>query len=115
MMSISDLRFAAALTTDRGKVHLFDSIECLTVYELKELDDEGSVATRWVSDFVHQKLVPAESAILVRDESIRSPMAAGLVAFTDSSAVGAGTSVLSLAEMKRYVSGLEMMGGGTTR
>lgn len=79
-MTISDPRFGSELVTSKGKVHQFDSIECLASYVLSE---HASATARgvWVSDFRHPgTLLAADSARFVRLGGGRSPMGRGWAA-----------------------------------
>jgi copper chaperone NosL len=83
-MVISDQRYGAELVTAKGKVHKFDSVECLAAYYL-ERRGEGSVASVWVADFQRPgTLVPAEAARYLRVSGPASPMGKGLMAFAPS-------------------------------
>ena len=83
-MGITDRRFGAELVTDKGKVHTFDSIECLATYYVRHRDVARSV---WVTDYTRPgTLVRADSAYFVRGGETQSPMALGLVAYGESAA-----------------------------
>jgi len=80
-MVISDPRYGAELVTSKGKVHTFDSIECLAAYYLQAREG-GAVHSVWVSDYAHPgTLVPAAEARFVRAAGPASPMGMGLTAF----------------------------------
>ncbi|MEO7083166.1 MAG: nitrous oxide reductase family maturation protein NosD [Gemmatimonadaceae bacterium] len=84
-MTISDPRFGAELVTNKGKVHKFDSIECMASYYL-QARAAGDVRSVWVSDFQHPgTFIPAESAQYLRGTtSAHSPMGKGLAAIAPS-------------------------------
>lgn len=108
MMTVTDARFSAAIRTSTGKVHRFDSIECMTSFELNSLDSDEEI-TRWVSDYTVQSLVELdEDVVVVRDPSIRSPMAAGIAAYSTGETVPADATILELAELKEYVADLDV-------
>lgn len=105
-MGIADRRFGAQFVTTKGKVHSFDSIECLASYFLEHRDD---ARTAWVTDFARPgTLIRADTAHFVRGGPSRSPMALDLAAFgspdTAAEAASRGgetmswTGVLSLVE-----------------
>jgi copper chaperone NosL len=80
-MVISDQRYGAELMTAKGKVHTFDSIECLASYSLQRRP-AGSADSAWVTDFEHPgTLVPAAAAWYLRAPGPSSPMGKGLTAF----------------------------------
>jgi copper chaperone NosL len=105
-MAIADRRFGAQLVSTKGKVHSFDSIECLATYVLQHREDARAA---WVTDFTRPgTLLRADTARFVRGGPSRSPMALGLAAFGGTAAAAeAGshggealswTEVLSLVE-----------------
>jgi len=82
LMTITDPRFATQLITEKGKIHLFDSLECLAAYED---DSVFPNAQRFVSDFEHQgNFVPLEKATILKGGRLRSPMGLNLAAFSAS-------------------------------
>ena len=84
-MTIGDERYGAQLVTTTGKVHTFDSVECLASYYLAQ-DDRAAVRSVWVSDFQrHGTFVRAEEARFVRGGAQHSPMGLGLTAFAPTS------------------------------
>lgn len=104
-MAIADRRFGTELVTAKGKVHEFDSIECLASYYLRHRED---VRTAWVTDFARPgRLVRADSADYVGGGEARSPMALGLAAFASRAdaarATGAGGEVLSWTDVLALV------------
>jgi copper chaperone NosL len=90
-MRISDARYGGELVTHTGKVHQFDSIECLANYSVTPTAQRDARST-WVSDFDHPgRLVEASSARFIRRGGPGSPMGAGLLA------VGPTTDVAALS------------------
>jgi copper chaperone NosL len=102
-MTISDLRFGAEVITRTGKLHTFDSIDCLAsfVHGLKPED----VAQVVVTDFRHPgAFITASQAVFVMDGAVASPMGRRLAAFAagiDTTALRAefGGRVLSWANV----------------
>jgi copper chaperone NosL len=89
-MGITDRRFGAELVTEKGKVHTFDSIECLASYYLKH---RGAARSMWVTDFPRPgTLIRADSAHYVRGGEAQSPMGLGLVAYGESAAAARATA-----------------------
>ena len=117
-MTISDRRYGAELVTAKGRVHTFDSIECLVSFYLQSREG-GEAASVWVSDYSRPgTLVAAERAVFVRGGSGHSPMGLGLAAFgeaADTAAIraefGGGTlrwtEVLALVERNGIPTGAE--------
>ncbi len=83
-MAIMDQRYATELITAKGKVHKFDSIECMAKYEAVNGVEGG---LRYVTPYnAPGRLVPVEDALIIRTPKLPSPMGANLTAFTDISA-----------------------------
>ena len=81
-MTISDPRFGAEVRTSTGKVHIFDSIECLAAYV--RAADESRLQGVWVSDYERPgTFVAADSATFWRVGGGVSPMGKGLLATSD--------------------------------
>ncbi|HEX7069479.1 MAG TPA: nitrous oxide reductase accessory protein NosL [Rhodothermales bacterium] len=84
-MKVTDARFAAELITRKGKVHVFDSIECLAVHVADAVVPLEDVHSAWVTDFADaENFLRAAEAQYVRAESVRSPMGMNLAAFGTS-------------------------------
>ncbi|NNM04426.1 MAG: hypothetical protein HKO65_04930 [Gemmatimonadetes bacterium] len=82
LMTIADERYATELITKKGKLHFFDSVECLAAFYLDQ--DPEDVASLWVTDFHTQnRLIPVEEAFFLRSKDLKSPMGMNLTAFGD--------------------------------
>lgn len=79
-MTISDVRFGGEIQSRAGRLHAFDSAECLASYYL-DAESRNDVRAAWVSDFDSGRLVPVDSAVFLEDSRISSPMGRRLVAF----------------------------------
>jgi|GEM_PF-584945 len=89
-MQISDPRYGAELITRTGKVHKFDSIECLASF-YSSLRDSASVRSLWVSDYRKPgTFVPAREALFIHHAGPGSPMGRGLLALQAGSEAAAG-------------------------
>jgi copper chaperone NosL len=88
-MAVTDRQYGAQLVTATGKVHLFDSIECLASFQA-QARGMGPVASIWVSDVEKPgSLVAASEARFVRSRGSRnSPMGLGLMAFSPAADSG---------------------------
>lgn len=88
-MQISDPRYGGELITRTGKVHKFDSIECLASF-YATLHDSATVRSLWVSDYRKPgTLIPAREALYIHHEGPGSPMGRGLLALPgDADAAG---------------------------
>lgn len=84
-MTVMDERFATELVTSRGKVFVFDSIECLAAFLG---DGDASVpkgATAWVTAIERPgALIPASDAFYAQSMEIHSPMGRHLGAFASA-------------------------------
>jgi len=85
-MTVSDVRFGAELQSRTGKIHTFDSIECLASFYL-DAAGRDDVRAAWVTDFENTALVPVDSAVFLEGSTLNSPMGRSLVAFAPGGAV----------------------------
>lgn len=82
-MTVSDVRFGAEAVSRTGRVYTFDSIECAASW-LASAPQGGAPRGVWVADYSTGALIPADSALFVKDGSLRSPMGRALAAFDGS-------------------------------
>lgn len=81
LMGIVDERWGAEIVTRTGKVHVFDSVECMVAHLIHDADRD-EVHSVWVTDFANPPaLVPVSEAFFLRSDNLRSPMGLGLTAF----------------------------------
>lgn len=82
-MTISNLKFAAELFTQKGRAYKFDDISCLLNYKI-ENKDKANGASFYISNFLgDNNLIPAETAVYAKGENILSPMGGNVAAFSD--------------------------------
>lgn len=81
-MIISDRSFGAELITDKGKIYKFDDTHCILSF-LKSGDlQQPQIAAVFLVDYAQkEKLIPAETAFLIRGDAIKGPMAGTIAAF----------------------------------
>ncbi|MEJ2502328.1 MAG: nitrous oxide reductase accessory protein NosL, partial [Gemmatimonadota bacterium] len=80
-MTIADERYGAELVTRQGRVHRFDSIECLAGFRLA-MADTADIHSLWVTDFADPPtLIRVEDAFFLESRDLKSPMGANLTAF----------------------------------
>ncbi|HMU62394.1 MAG TPA: nitrous oxide reductase accessory protein NosL [Gemmatimonadales bacterium] len=80
-MTIVDQRFAAELVTRTGKVYAFDDAGCLATFTISGPVEPDQVRSAWVTDFRQPgTLIPAQDAIFLRTEAVRTPMSSNLLA-----------------------------------
>lgn len=83
-MTVSDARYGAVQRTARGRLQVFDSIECLAqaTLALDVSEQERAASRSWVTDSLHPgTLVPASIACYLRSDGPGSPMGKGFRAF----------------------------------
>lgn len=81
MMLITDERYGAEIVMETGRVHKFDSIECMAGYYQSQVA-EDRVHSLWVTDFQRPgTLIRVEDARILHSPNLRSPMGMNLTAF----------------------------------
>ena len=79
-MTIADGRFAAELITKKGRIYKFDDLDCLLRY--KKENQQTAYQSVWVNNYTENNvLIPAETAIYVSSEKVKSPMRGDIAAF----------------------------------
>lgn len=87
-MTIVDPQHGAELVTDKGKVYMFDAIECMVNY--LEAYPETQSSFLLVNDYnAPKKLINAETSHYLISKAIPSPMGAYLTAFENEEAAKA--------------------------
>ncbi len=83
-MIIVDDQFATETVSSKGKVHVFDSIECMLDYlTANETED---FALYFVSDYARPgELIEAQKSTIFQSENLPSPMGQNLSAFGSES------------------------------
>jgi copper chaperone NosL len=71
-MTITDARFGAQAVTSTGRVHVFDSVECLAGYV--RTAPTGGIRTLWVADAATPGFIEAARAGYLIGSSLRGPM-----------------------------------------
>jgi copper chaperone NosL len=81
-MTVVDKTHAAEMVTKKGKVYVFDAIECL-VAKLNKEENEHLMEFVLVADYSNLgNLINAKNATYLISEKIKSPMGANLSAFS---------------------------------
>jgi len=92
-MIVSDARFGGELVTNRGRVLVFDDAGCLASFLREDPKQAARAHSLWVVDFLEPgRLLPADSAVYLETDRLRSPMSFQLLAARP------GASADSLAE-----------------
>lgn len=86
-MTIMDRKFGSELVTEKGRIFKFDDINCMVHY----LDEQNLLADTKASKYVIAYnnpgvLIDAGTAIFLRSDQIKSPMAGRTAALSDSKA-----------------------------
>lgn len=84
-MTLMDQHYGAELVTKKGKIYVFDDANCFVMFLKKgELKPE-EIAGHFFTDYAHPgTLVEAGKAVFLRSDRLKSPMAAGIAAFSAS-------------------------------
>lgn len=83
-MTLMDPKFGAELVTEKGKVFVFDDVNCM----LQFLDTEDGKSNLYkhilVTDYeTPNALIDASTAFYLKGEAFQTPMASQVVAFSD--------------------------------
>lgn len=81
-MTITDLKYATELITEKGRVYKFDDISCMTMYESSETDKVKN-AKKYVIEASTGKFLELPKANLIKGGSIKSPMGGNTEAFAN--------------------------------
>jgi copper chaperone NosL len=109
-MTIIDPRFAGELVTQKGRVYVFDDVECLAAFVRDAMVPATDIQSLWVNDFLHpEQRLDATRAVFQRNPGLRTPMASGIAAFaagTEGDSVRAtGAALESWAQVLAHPSG----------
>lgn len=85
-MTITDLRFASELVTDKGKIFVFDDINCIHSYISAEALEPDRY-TLYFIDFTSEELIKQDVAHYLRSEELRSPMGSNIAVFQSEDSV----------------------------
>ena len=81
-MTLADKKFGGELVTHKGKVFVFDDLNCLlSVYNMQE-EPEGYAFSLVVDYEQPGEFLNAGETFFVRSDSLRSPMAGNVAAFS---------------------------------
>lgn len=79
-MNIADGHFGAELITSKGRVYKFDDISCLLSYKSENNGD--NIKAHFVHHWPQEnQLIPAENAVYVQSDKLKSPMSGNIAAF----------------------------------
>jgi copper chaperone NosL len=84
-MMITDAEFGSQILNNQGRSYKFDSVECMTAYDLTE--EGGNFHSKWVPNFLNrEEWLMAENAVYLHSETLRSPMGLFLSAYLNREA-----------------------------
>lgn len=116
-MTVSDTRFGGEIESKTGRIHTFDSIECLASYYLDAVT-RGDARGVWVTDFESGKFLPADSALFIVDSRVNSPMGRSLLALApatpDESRTAYGGRIIGWPALLDMMRAKSMPPGATT-
>lgn len=80
-MIVMDKRYGAELVTDKGKIFMFDSIECLVGYLDNQKISKDNYTSVWVGNYANPgNIINAEKALYLKNDELRSPMGLNVLA-----------------------------------
>lgn len=83
-MKLMDQKFGAELVTEKGKVFIFDDVNCMLQYRDSEEGKRQTYKHILVTDYLNPgTLLDANLAHYLKSESFQTPMASNIVAFPD--------------------------------
>ena len=82
-MTVSDARFGCQLATEKGRAYNFDDVQCMVAFVKSDAVAAEDVAEYYLPDYVNEhRLLPAEQLLLLKSESLKSPMRGDVAAFS---------------------------------
>ncbi len=83
-MTLMDNKFGAEIVTKKGKVYKFDDLNCMINFYNSGSEPEENIAYKLVIDFANPgQFIDASQNYYVKSDSIHSPMASGVAAFSN--------------------------------
>jgi copper chaperone NosL len=82
-MTLMDSKFGAEIVTRKGKIYKFDDVNCMLRFYHSGEEPESNMKHRLVIDYAHPAtLIDATNAWYLKSDSIRTPMASKVAAFS---------------------------------
>lgn len=109
-MNITDNKYAAELVTSKGKVHKFDSIECLFQFKDLEFKSDDEIHSELVNDFSNPgELIDLRKAYFLKSDVFRSPMGMNVLSVSSEEKLSEiksqhGGQVLTYNEVRKLAS-----------
>lgn len=80
-MTVTDIRFASELVTDKGKIFVFDDLACLKAFSESDEFAGNTGHTVYITDFSSGQLSASNNGFLISSEELRSPMGSNTAFF----------------------------------
>lgn len=81
-MTISDPRFGTQIITDKGRAFNFDDAQCMIAFIKAGDVDQAAIKEIYLPDYTNDhELFPAKDMLLLKSESLKSPMRGDIAAF----------------------------------
>lgn len=83
-MKLMDPHYGAEVVTQKGKIFIFDDVNCLVSFLESEEVAEGNIKHILIADYsTPETLTDATTAFYLKSENFKTPMASNIVAFSD--------------------------------
>jgi copper chaperone NosL len=83
-MKLMDPHYGAEVVTKKGKIYIFDDVNCLMSFLESEEIKEESIQHLLITDYENpETLTDATLAFYLKSEQFKTPMASQIVAFSD--------------------------------
>lgn len=92
-MSITEVKYATQLNTEKGRNYKFDDISCMQSYASSN-PDKAKNATTYVADFPSGEFFDSSNAVFISGGTIKSPMGGNTQAYKDKAAAQAAAQEL---------------------
>jgi copper chaperone NosL len=95
-MTVTDLRFACEILTQKGKTYIFDDMHCMISYVKENPAEQGKVKDYYLSDYAgDHALVKAQECTLFASAELHSPMGGNIAAFSKKDSMAASMQRLN--------------------
>lgn len=98
-MTITNIKYATEMITEKGRIYKFDDLSCMNTYESSETE-KAKNAKFYVIDFPTEKFVEKANATLVQGGTIKSPMGGNTQAFENISVAEKAAAELGASVIK---------------
>jgi copper chaperone NosL len=86
-MTAVDPKFGAEIVTKKGKIYIFDDVNCMVQFLNEKTVEPGAISQMLAIDFnAPGQLINVHKAYFLKSGKITSPMSSGIAAFSSESA-----------------------------